>query len=176
VSTAPARLAPEYVPPSQTASLNSLLGAVVDTENAVRSLRYSEDQVAALTADLAAQQRRLPLKPSLMERGWVEQRAHNLNIARRDLAIARRTLEGSRKSLAQTLAAPPRLSFGQLRGSTEAIVGITVAVSRYLTLSTAAFTRCARQDMSAHRRIPAPRLGGRSKPAIGGQLKTGHRV
>jgi hypothetical protein len=73
-------------------------------------VQSSEDQVAALSADLAAQQRRLGANPSLMDRGWVEQQAHNLNNARRDLAMARRTLDGSRKSLAQVLAETAKFS------------------------------------------------------------------
>lgn len=104
------RLAPEYVPPSQTALLQSLVGAVVEAERAVRFVQSSEGQMAALSADLAAQQRRLGANPSLMDRGWVEQQAHNLNNARRDLAIARRTLDGSRKSLAQVLAETAKFS------------------------------------------------------------------
>jgi hypothetical protein len=103
-------LAPEYVPATQTTSLNSLLGAVVEAETVMRFVQSAEDRVATLTTNLAAEQRRLPLKASLMERAWVDQQAHNLGSARQELAMGKRTLEGSRESLAHALADTARLS------------------------------------------------------------------
>jgi len=102
-------LAPEYVPPDYATSLNSLLEAVVAAETASTYVQSSEDRVAALTTDLAAEQRRLPSKPSLMECAWVEQQAHNLNSARQEVAAFRQVLDESRESLARALASTANL-------------------------------------------------------------------
>ena len=98
-------LTPEYVSATRTTSIDSLIGAAAAADKAERLARAAEGRMAALTVQFGTLGQ-WAAPESRLERRAVEPRHDDLDVARRDLHAAWRTLKQAREVLAGALAAP----------------------------------------------------------------------
>jgi hypothetical protein len=97
-------LTPECVSAARTTSINSLIGAATAADTAERLARAAEGRMAALTVLFGTPGGRPVSDASRLELNPVESRRDDLDVARRDLHAAWRTLKQTREGLAGAVA------------------------------------------------------------------------